>query len=72
MHELKFKRYYVRWKTEPDPITGYLQIKGWEVCDQKKFDKIALASFAENEEDKADAVCKLMNSIEEENHGLSK
>ena len=67
---MKSGRYYVRWRT--DLVDGRLVITGWDVCDHDKFDKIALASFAENEEDKADAVCKLMNSIEEENYGLSK
>jgi hypothetical protein len=61
---MSLDRYYVRWRT--NLVDGRLVIAGWDVCDQKKFDKIALASFADNEEDKADAVCKLMNSIEEE------
>ena len=66
----KASRYYVRWRTEV--VDGRLTLNGWDVCDHEKFDKIALASFGNDEEDKADAVCKLLNSIEEENDGLSK
>jgi hypothetical protein len=63
-------RYFVRCRTGYE--TGNLRVDGWDVCDKKKFDKIEIAKYGRDEFDKAHAVCKLMNSIEEENHGLSK
>ena len=65
-------RYFVRWRTESDPITGHLQIKGWDVCDDNKFDNITVRSFEVSEKVQAEGLCKLLNSIEEESHGLSK
>jgi len=62
-------RYFTRWVTEPDSVTGYLQLKGWEVCDRRKFDNIGMGKY--ETKDKADAMCILLNSIEEENDGLS-
>lgn len=66
------KRYDVRWRTEPDPVTGHLQIKGWDVVDRKKFDNITMRQFDISEKVQAEGLCKLLNSIEEENDGLSK
>lgn len=63
------KRYFTRWITEQTD-NGYLSVIAWEVCDYKKFDNIRVAKFDTQVE--AEAVCKLMNSIEEENDGLSK
>ena len=65
-------RYFVRWVTETEAAVGRVGLKviGWEVCDRRKFDNIRVAKF-DNQVD-AEAVCKLMNSIEEENDGLSK
>jgi hypothetical protein len=65
-------RYFVRWRAEPDPITGNLQIKGWDVIDNHKFDRATLRSFDVSEKVQAEGLCKLLNSIEEENDGLSK
>ena len=65
-------RYSVRWRAEPDPVTGHLQIKGWDVVDYKKFDSITVRQFGVSEKLQADGLCKLLNSIEEENDGLSK
>jgi hypothetical protein len=66
------KRYFTRWITEAEAVAGRvgLRVIAWEVCDYKKFDNIRVAKFA-NQVD-AEAVCKLMNSIEEESDGLSK
>jgi hypothetical protein len=64
-------RYFTRWETELAE-TGYLRVIKWHVCDRRKFDNISLAKFDKDEKDKADAMCKLLNSIEEENDGLSK
>jgi len=67
------ERYFVRWRTEADPITGSLQIKGWDVIDNHKFDRAAVRLFDVSEKVQAEGLCKLLNSIyEEENHGLSK
>jgi len=62
-------RYFTRWVTEHDGRGGLRQI-AWEVCDRKKFDNIGMGKFEGKSE--ADGVCKLLNSIEEENDGLSK
>ena len=70
------KRYYVRWRTalRTDSFDTHanLRLVGWEVCDSKKFDNIAVASFGIHEKEKADGICKLLNSNEEVEHGLSK
>ena len=65
-------RYFTRWMTETEAAVGRVGLKviGWEVCDRRKFDNIRVAKFT-NQVD-AEAICKLMNSIEEENDGLSK
>jgi hypothetical protein len=64
-------RYFIRWVTEHDGRGGLRQV-AWEVCDRRKFDKIDLATFPMAEKYKAEAMCKLLNSIEEEDDGLSK
>jgi hypothetical protein len=61
-------RYFVRWITEERK--GMLSAIGWEVCDRRKFDNIGLCKFEGKTE--ADGMCKLLNSIEEENDGVSK
>jgi len=66
------KRYWVRWRTVFDSTAGRLQQEGWDVCDGNKFDKIVVQSFGLREKGQAEGLCKLLNSIEEENHGLSK
>jgi hypothetical protein len=60
-------RYYVRWRTETYEENIYL--KGWDVCDRTKFDKITVRAFDSHEEAQARGLCKLLNSIEEENDG---
>jgi hypothetical protein len=62
-------RYFTRWVTEQTD-NGYLRVTKWEVCDRRKFDNISMGKY--ETKDKADAMCKLLNSIEEENDGLSK
>ena len=62
-------RYFTRWVTELGD-GGYLRQIAWEVCDRRKFDNIGMAKF--EEKSKADAMCILLNSIEEESNGLSK
>lgn len=62
----------MRWRAESDPITGNLQIKGWDVIDNHKFDRATVQSFGVSEKEQAYGLCKLLNSIEEENDGLSK
>lgn len=64
-------RYFTRWATELGD-NGYLRVITWQVCDRTKFDNIVVAEFAKEDKDEAEAVCKLMNSIEEESNGLSK
>ena len=66
------KRYFTRWVTEATTVDKGVELKviAWEVCDYKKFDNIRVAKFDTQVE--AEAVCKLMNSIEEENDGVSK
>jgi hypothetical protein len=64
-------RYFVRWITEVGE-GGCLKQTAWQVCDRRKFDKIDLAMFKLDEKAQADAMCKLLNSIEEENDGVSK
>jgi len=66
------KRYDVRWRTEPDPVTGRLHLKGWDVVDHRKFDNITVRTFDVSEKVQAEGLAKLLNSIEEENDGLSK
>lgn len=67
------KRYFVRWRTEPrrGGIPGIFVV-GWDVCDFDKFDKLEVASFGPNEKEQADAICKLLNSNEEIDYGVSK
>jgi hypothetical protein len=62
-------RYFTRWVTEHDGKGGLL-LTAWEVCDRRKFDNISMGTYETI--DKAEAICKLLNSIEEEDDGLSK
>ena len=57
------RRYFVRWRTRAE--NGNLVLDGLDVCDGQAFDKIKVASFAADEQDKAYAICKLLNSNEE-------
>ena len=54
------ERYYVRWRT--DSSYGRLEIVGWDLMDRFK----TLQTFAHDEKDQAEALCKLLNSIEYE------
>lgn len=69
---MKRDRYTVRWITVTDYMTGHLKQTGWEVIDWTKFDNIGVQTFPMAEEAQANGLCKLLNSIEEENDGLSK
>jgi hypothetical protein len=60
------ERYFVRWVSELDPKTNMLCLKGWDVCDDSKFDRITVQSFGAGEKEQADGLCKLLNSIESE------
>ena len=62
-------RYFTRWMTDISDKGG-LKVIGWEVCDRRKFDNISMGKY--ETKDTAEAMCKLLNSIEEENDGLSK
>jgi hypothetical protein len=50
-------------------VDGNIRLLGWDVCDGRRFDKLAIASFAPTERDQAEAICKLMNSNEEVERG---
>lgn len=65
-------RYFTRWVTEAEAVVGRVGLKviAWEVCDRRKFDNIGMGKY--ETKDKAEAMCKLLNSIEEESDGLSK
>ena len=72
MERFKTKpRYHVAWRTEPDS-GGYLILRGWDVIDNKGFGRSAVAKFKSNEEAQAVAICKLLNSNEEIEDGVSK
>lgn len=60
------KRYFVRTTTRGDFTTGRLVHIGFSVCDNHRFDKIEVAEFGPDEREQAEAVCKLLNSNEEE------
>lgn len=66
------KRYGVRWVTETrtDQTPGGLIVCGWDVVDWTRFDNIAVQRFGVSEEVQAHGLCKLLNSIEEENDGV--
>ncbi len=59
-------RFFLRWVTEADPATGRLRMKGWDVCDDGRFDCITVQSFGVHEKEQAEGLCRLLNSIEEE------
>jgi hypothetical protein len=66
----KFKseyRYFVRWR-----VDSSLVLLGWDICDREKFDKIEVAMFGPEDRAEAVAICKLLNSNEEIERGLSK
>jgi hypothetical protein len=65
-------RYSVRYLTRQEKAAyGYvLQHGGWWLYDWKK--KETVRTFEVSEKAQAYAMCKLLNSIEEENDGLSK
>ena len=65
-------RYGVRWRVVSDYITGNLKQIGWDVVDHRKFDNITVRTFDVSEKVQAEGLAKLLNSIEEENDGLSK
>lgn len=68
----KFKseyRYFVRWRVD-SVDGGRLIVRGWDVIDQNKYKTVA--TFGAHEKGQAEAICKLMNSNEEIEHGLSK
>lgn len=65
-------RYHVAWRTEHDPVTGHLILRGWDVIDNKEFGRSAVATFKPNENAQAEAICKLLNSNEEIEDGVSK
>jgi len=69
---MKRDRYTVRWVTKFDSASNNLQQIGWEVIDWTRFDNIGVQTFPMSEEAQARAACILLNSIEEENDGLSK
>lgn len=56
-------KYFVRWKTATRRDSTLVLIR-WEVCNRNTGE--ILATFEAEERDKADAICKLMNSVEEE------
>ena len=61
-------RYFVRWRVDPEK-GGHLLLRGWDVCDRNTF-KI-VATFMSHEKAQAEAICKLLNSNEEVELGLS-
>ena len=60
-------RYFIRWKTIVKD-GGALQVIGWEVCDRRKFDNIAV--FEHEDRVACEKVKQILN--EGENDGLSK
>ena len=70
---VKRNRYNVRWITTDIPCannTARLKQIGWEVYDWKEYKSVQKFDMGEHEQ--AHGLCKLMNSIEEENDGVSK
>ena len=65
-------RYTVRYCTETRKEGEYLRVvhKSWWLYDWKETKTVRM--FDISEEAQANAMCKLLNSIEEENDGLSK
>jgi hypothetical protein len=65
-------RYNVRTMTTEMRDNGsvWLRQAGWWVYDWKE--KKTVQTFPMSEKEQAEAVCKLLNSIEEESDGLSK
>ena len=72
MSERYSDRYFIRWRVVTDYTTGHLRQTGWDLIDNYKLDRTTVKSFDMFEYEQATGLCKLLNSIEEENHGLSK
>ena len=67
----KFKSeytYFVRWRVEQ--VGSGLLLRGWDVIDRRGYKTVAV--FGRDEKEQADAICKLLNSNEEIEDGLSK
>jgi len=58
-------RYFVRWRTEGGSPNSFPRLVGWDVIDSKGY--VTMASFSSNEEEQAEAICKLLNSNDERN-----
>jgi hypothetical protein len=69
---MKRDRYTVRWVTKFDFASNNLQQIGWEVIDWTRFDNMGVQTFPMSEQEQANGLCRLLNSIEEESDGLSK
>ena len=65
-------RYSVRTMTQDmrDGSNVYLRYAGWWLYDWKE--KKTVQTFPMSQKEQAHGLCKLLNSIEEENDGLSK
>lgn len=61
------RRYFIRWKTRVHADNG-LQVIGWEVCDRRKFDNIAV--FEHEDRVACEKVKQILN--EGEDDGVSK
>lgn len=72
MSERYSDRYFIRWRVVTDYMTGNLKQVGWDLIDNYKFDRTTVKSFEISEYEQAKGLCRLLNSIEEENHGLPK
>ena len=66
------ERYMVRTMTTEvrEGKAVWLRQAGWWLYDWKE--KKTVQTFPMSEKEQAEGLCKLLNSIEEENHGLSK
>lgn len=66
------ERYSIRMMTEDVRRGEYvnLRVAGWWLYDWKE--KKTVQTFPKSEREQAYGLCKLLNSIEEENDGLSK
>ena len=60
----KHERYFVRWRTDGGGPDAFPRLIGWDVIDEVGYK--TMASFKPNEEKQADAICKLLNSNEEQ------
>ena len=62
--------YFVRWRTEGGGRDSFPRLVGWDVIDRRGYK--TMATFKANEEEQAEAICKLLNSNEEVSDGVSK